>query len=343
MLADLNVPWPAVPNPISLTNLSKTLIILADLGYTVVALNHTIDGTAASAGKNGGNTSKKQQQAQSQRQSKEDATINPINLSLLPIPPPQSLTILTRGTLILDDSSASHQPQRVQAMGLIYNIVAVRPKSERTMLLACTALDGIDLISLDMTVRLPCFLRHRTVGAAINRGIKFEISYAGGKDASLELVGTSSGIKLTNTTSTASNTTLSSHIGDGSGLSAISNPESRKHLVANAAHIIRSSRSKAILVSSEAYSPVVCRGPYDVVNLATTWGLDHMRARNAIENIPKAVIKSGHLRTMSYKQVIQLSTASNSSSTSKSGIKKRESESEGESNNNEHKKLKISV
>lgn len=296
MLADLNVPWPAVPNPIALSNLSKTLIILADLGYTVVALNHTIDGTA-----NGVPGSKGTKKTQQQQQQKEN-TINPIDISLLPVPPPKELTVLTRGTLVLDDSSASHQPQRVQAMGLLYDIVAVRPKSERTMLLACTSLDGIDLISLDMTVRLPCFLRHRTVGAAVGRGIKFEISYAGGRDPSLEFAGSSSAIKLTSTSSSAS-----LHIADGSGLSAIINPESRKNLVANAAHIIRSSRSKAIIVSSEAYSPVVCRGPYDVVNLATTWGLDHMRARNAIEKIPEAVIKSGNLRSNSYKQVIQIS------------------------------------
>lgn len=293
MLADLNVPWPGVPNPISLTNLSKTLIILHDLGYTVVALNHTIDGTGANKSNSKGTKKDKQQQQQ------QENTVNPIDLSLLPVPPPKGLAILTRGTLVLDDSSASHQPQRVQAMGLIYDIVAVRPKSERTMLMACTSLDGIDIISLDMTVRFPCFLRHRTVGAAVGKGIKFEISYAGGKDPSLDFA--LSSIKLTSTAAS-----FNTHIGDGSGLSAISNPESRKHLISNAAHIIRSSRSRGILVSSEAYSPVVCRGPYDVVNLATTWGLDHMRARNAIERVPQAVMKSGDLRSNSYKQVIQL-------------------------------------
>lgn len=299
MLADLNVPWPAVPNPIALTNLSKTLVLLYDLGYTVVALNHTIDGTAKAPS---GGSSKKNKGGGGQ-QVTAASTECPINFALLPSPPPKGLTVLTRGTLILDDSSASHQPQRVQAMGLVYDIVAVRPKSERTMLMACTSIDGVDIVSLDMTVRFPCFLKHRTVGAAVGRGVKFEISYAGGKDPSLEFA--DSGIKLTSTDSGgAAAATL--HIGDGSGLSATSNPESRRHLVSNAAHIIRSSRSRAILVSSEAYSPVVCRGPYDVVNLATTWGLDHMRAREAIDKVAVAVIKAGQLRRTSYKQVIRL-------------------------------------
>lgn len=319
MLADLNVPWPAVPNPISLTNLSKTLIILSDLGYSVVALNHTIDGTSSSSTSAGGNnnSAKQTKKEKAQLQNQQDS-VCPIDLALLPVPPPKGLTVLTRGTLVLDDSSASHQPQRVQAMGRIYDIVAVRPKSERTMLLACTSLDGIDLISLDMTVRFPCFLRHRTVGAAVGRGIKFEIGYAGGKDPSLEFAPGS--IKLTSTAGS-----LASHVGDGSGLSAVSNPESRKHLVANAAHIIRSSRGKAIVVSSEAYSPVVCRGPYDVVNLATTWGLDHMRARDSIDKIAQAVVKSGYLRSNSYKQVIQLG-------------KKRSSEAMSTTTTTEHSK-----
>lgn len=308
MLADLNVPWPAVPNALSLANLSKTLILLSDLGYTVVALNHTIDGTSAATG--------------NKKDKSTSSTENPIDLDLLPSPPPKGLTILTRGTLVLDDSSASHQPQRVQSMGQAYDIVAVRPRSERTMLMACTSIDGIDIVSLDMTVRFPCFLKFSTVGAAIGRGIKFEISYAGGKDPSLEFAG--AGIKLTNTTSNASNSSL--HIGDGSGLSATSNKESRRHLLTNAAHLIRSSRKKAILVSSEAYSPVVCRGPYDVVNLATTWGLDHMRAREGIEKVAMAVVKAGHLRRSSYKQVIQLG-------------KKRPSEVEKSSN----KKIKTSA
>lgn len=320
MLADLNVPWPAVPNPISLTNLSKTLIVLNDLGYSVVALNHTIDGTSSGSTAKQAAAAKKDKaqhknQNQNQNQQQQQDSVCPIDLALLPLPPPKGLTLLTRGTLVLDDSSASHQPQRVQAMGRIYDIVAVRPKSERTMLLACTSLDGIDLISLDMTVRFPCFLRHRTVGAAVGRGVKFEIAYAGGRDPSLDFAAAS--IKLTSTASS-----LASHIADGSGLSAVSNPESRKHLVANAAHVIRSARGKAIVVSSEAYSPVVCRGPYDVVNLATTWGLDHMRARAAVDKIPQSVVKSGFLRSNSYKQVIQLGKKRASEATTTEHAKK---------------------
>lgn len=300
MLTDLNVPWPAVPNKISLANLSKTLSILRDLGYTVVALNYIIDGTsknplAASTSAGGA----------SAKHNVTDAVCQ-IDLSLLPAPIPAGLRVLRRVTLVLDDSSNSHQPQRLTALGTVYDIVAVRPKSERTLLMACTALDGVDIISLDMTVRYPCVLRHRTIGAAVGKGIKFEIAYAGGKDPSLSLVaGTSSKekkIKLTSASAEAVN-----HLEDGSGLSGMANPESRRQLISNAAHLLRSSRGRGLLIVSEAYSPVVVRGPYDVINVASIWGLDHMRARHALEKIPEAVIKAGYLRRSSYKQVIAVS------------------------------------
>lgn len=299
MLTDLNVPWPAVPNKISLANLSKTLDILRDLGYTAVALNYTIDGTSKNplATTAGGSANVKHNVT--------DAVCQ-IDLSLLPAPIPAGLRVLRRVTLILDDSSNSHQPQRLAALGTVYDIVAVRPKSERTLLMACTALDVVDIISLDMTVRFPCVLRHRTIGAAVGKGIKFEIAYAGGKDPSLSLAAGNSSkekkIKLTSASAEAVN-----HLEDGSGLSGMANPESRRQLISNAAHLLRSSRGRGLLIVSEAYSPVVVRGPYDVINMASIWGVDHMRARHALERVPEAVIKAGYLRRSSYKQVIAAS------------------------------------
>lgn len=140
----------------------------------------------------------------------------------------------------------------------------------------------------------------------------FEIIYAGGSDPSID-ANTSSGntIKLTSTsTSNNTNDMAMQSINDeaGAALSAVCNPDIRKNQLGGAASILRAIRGKrAVVVSSEAWSPLAIRGPYDVVNLATTWGLDHMRARDSIGRIANLVIKAAQLRRMSYKQVIMLS------------------------------------
>lgn len=308
MLADLNVPWPANPTPTALASLSKTLLVLADSGYTVVALNHIIHPTKPNSASS--NKSSKRPQPSSGTPASSSALDNPIDLALLPIAPPPQLTILTRATIVLNDTPASStQAQKLTALSLDYDILAVRPTTERSLLLACTSYDAINLISLDVTARLPCFLKHKTIGAAIARGLVFEVCYAGGADPSADQ--SSNTPKLTTTTSA---TTPSASSSDtllfdeaGAAASALYSADTRKHLIAGAAAIIRAIRGKrAIIVSSEAYSPLVVRGPYDVVNLATTWGLDHMRARDAIGKMGLAVIRAAQLRRHSYKQVISL-------------------------------------
>lgn len=368
MLADLNVPWPENPNPSSLACLSRTLAVIADVGYTVVALNHFIDPSKV-IDTSKSNKSKKNN-SNNNNNNNNISLESPIDVSLLPVPVPSRLTVLTRATVILDDFTAANSSiiQKLPYLSLQYDILAVRPTTERSLLLACTSYDAFNVISLDMTTRLPCFLRHKTIGAAISRGMVFEICYAGGKDPSTYngLGGSSLGY---NATSTSSGTgagrysVASSAFGGGTGggyrnmdnnttsynnasassastkaallgggfqkpsatamnnmdyttllvdeagasNSAIFSIESRKNLISNATSIIRAIRGKrAIIVSSEAYSPYVIRGPYDVVNLATTWGLDHMRSRDSISKIGMTVIKAAQLRRSSYKQVIML-------------------------------------
>lgn len=118
-----------------------------------------------------------------------------------------------------------------------------------------------------------------------------------------------SAIKLTSTGNSDLDPSNQSHFDEaGASLSAVCNPDVRKHQLSGAASIIRAIRGKrAAVVSSESWSPLAIRGPYDVVNLATTWGLDHMRARDSIGRIAHAVIKAAQLRRTSYRQVIMLS------------------------------------
>lgn len=150
MFYDLNIPWSPDDR-----NLSRTLAFAHELGYNVVALNHTISGKLPS-----------------------DLTCPIPN----PLPPriqqeiPPKLTILRRITLVLTDS---HPNARLAQLAKEYDILAVRPIDEASLKVACGTLD-CDIISLDLTQRFPFFFRHQMVNEAVKLGKRFEISYSGG-------------------------------------------------------------------------------------------------------------------------------------------------------------------
>lgn len=85
---------------------------------------------------------------------------------------PDFIRIYSRVTLVLDDPSISFniQPQRN------VHIVAVQPTTEKLFQMACLQLDA-DIISLNMDEKLPFYLKHSLVGAAVERGIHFELCY----------------------------------------------------------------------------------------------------------------------------------------------------------------------
>ena len=58
-----------------------------------------------------------------------------------------------------------------------WDIVAIQPLTEKAFLFACSNPD-IDLISLDMSERLPFYLKPPQIQLALSKGIYFEISYS---------------------------------------------------------------------------------------------------------------------------------------------------------------------
>ncbi|GFR44572.1 hypothetical protein Agub_g5847, partial [Astrephomene gubernaculifera] len=58
-----------------------------------------------------------------------------------------------------------------------YDIVSITPKNERVLHQAATSLE-VDVVSLELSQRLPLKLRPPTIKAALRRGIYFEICYA---------------------------------------------------------------------------------------------------------------------------------------------------------------------
>ncbi|KAK5172153.1 RNA-binding RNA processing protein rpp1 [Saxophila tyrrhenica] len=232
MFYDLNIPWAS-------NDLPRTLTFLDDLGYNVVALNHTVSGKL------------------------------PSNLSC-PIPDPlpykdlpAKLTILRRCTLVLTET---HQNARLTELSRNYDLLAVRPVDEKTLQLACSSLD-CDIISLDMTQRLPFWFKFKMMSEAIKSGKRFEISYASGV------------------------------MGD-SGM--------RRNLISNATQLIRASRGRGLIISSEAKSSVACRGPWDAINLAAVWGLGQERGYEAMSKECRSVVVAAQFKRTSYRGVINV-------------------------------------
>ena len=236
MFYDLNIPWSPSVND---SQLPRTLAFLHELGYNTIALNHTRTGKLPAV---------------------LDCPI-PDPLPFTSIPP--NLTIFRRCTLVLTDS---HSNARLAELSKNYDIFAVRPIDERTLSLACTSLD-CDIISLDLTQRLPFWFKHRMLSEAVKSGKKFEISYAQGIQ------------------------------GDGT---------TRRNLISNATQLIRASRGRGLVISSEARTGVELRGPWDAINLAAVWGLGQERGHEAMSKECRSLVVNARLKRTGYRGVVDV-------------------------------------
>ncbi|RMJ27292.1 ribonuclease P [Aspergillus sp. HF37] len=231
MFFDLNVPY-ASDDP----EIPHTLAFLAELGYTTVALSQNITG----------------------------------KLPAHPAPPPhpanapKSLQLLTRVNLTLADPA---QNQRLTTLTQAFDLVALRPINEKTLLNACTNLE-CDLISLDLSVRLPYHFKFKMLAAAVARGVRLEICYGPGVT--------------------------------GSGL------EARRNLIANAMALIRATRGRGIVVSSEARRALGVRAPWDVINLACVWGLSQERGKEAVCEEARKVTALARLKRTSWRGIVDV-------------------------------------
>ncbi|KAK1809882.1 RNA-binding RNA processing protein rpp1 [Friedmanniomyces endolithicus] len=234
MFYDLNVPYSA-----NEAHLSRTLAFISELGYNVVALNYSIVGKLPP----------------------HITCAIPDPLPVKDVPP--NLEIRRRVTLTLTES---YQNARLAELARAYDILAVRPVDERTLQLACSSLD-CDIISLDLTQRLPFYFRFKMLSEAVKSGKRFELCYSQGV------------------------------LGDSAA---------RRNLIGNATQLIRASRGRGLIISSEAKAAVGCRGPWDAINLATIWGLAQDRGFEAMSKEPRSVVVTAQLKRTSYRGVIDV-------------------------------------
>lgn len=103
---------------------------------------------------------------------------------------------------------------------------------------------------------------------AIHRGIRFEICYAQG-------------------------------IREASG-------EKRRTFIGNAMAIVRATRGRGLIVSSEARTVLSVRSPADVGNLLNIWGVDNERAKEAITTTPRIVVANEAIKRRGYRGIIDV-------------------------------------
>ncbi|KAH3681589.1 hypothetical protein WICPIJ_007463 [Wickerhamomyces pijperi] len=161
MLADLNIPWPQNDyTPLTtaqLAQLKNTIITAETLGYTHLAINFTVNIHEIKIPGN---------------------DINPIikqldNFEKLKEFTARGLKFFSRITLIIENPN---QGQNLSKFLGSFNILSIAPTTEKALILACGNSD-VDIITFDYSKRMNFYLKHKTVGGGVKKGIKFEICY----------------------------------------------------------------------------------------------------------------------------------------------------------------------
>ncbi|KAI5953409.1 RPP1 [Candida jiufengensis] len=183
-----------------------------------------------------------------------------------------SLKLFSRITIQLSEPS---KLQGLSKLNNYYDIIAIQPLSEKTLQQAVLSIE-CDLISLNLGSKFPFFLKFKTIGTGIQKGKKFEICYS-------QLIGGSSGY----------NDNISTNL-------------IKKNWFNNVLQLIRSSRSRGLVVSSGAQNALQIRNNNDILILLSTLGLDKSRAKSCITTNPENVLINGRLKLKSYKQTIAI-------------------------------------
>lgn len=263
---DLNVPWPVqsysgAPSPTQMGNLHNTIAMLHSFGYTHIAVNFTVD------------------------ESVKLPLTSPDKLNPIPMDELRThfrefkgLHLFSRITLVVADPAKCQNILKINNSS-VFDIVAVQPTTEKALQLTTSNLD-IDLVSLPMSVRLPFFLKHKTIGLALTRGIHFEVCYAG-------LIAGPAGYE----SSTALGTLA--HI-------------SRKTFFSNCLQLIRASRCRGIVFSSGACEPLHVRNYADILAIMSQLGLKVSNAKDGFVRWPEATLVNGRLRRKSHKQTVMV-------------------------------------
>jgi ribonuclease P/MRP protein subunit RPP1 len=83
-----------------------------------------------------------------------------------------------------------------------------------------------------------------------------------------------------------------------------SDPQAKRNLISNATQLIRVTRGRGLIFSSEAKSVLGIRAPGDVINLASVWGLGSEKGKDGLTKEARSVVEYARLKRESFKGVI---------------------------------------
>jgi ribonuclease P/MRP protein subunit RPP1 len=265
MLYDLNIVWSPSSDP---AELARTLKFSADLGYNVVALNCSVTPPFAPDIINPIpqlTTPCSYADVTAQLMQRKPLQLGD-SCSTTPVSTLLSLRILRRATVTLSDPSQNY---RLPNLAAAYDILAVRPTTEKAFQAVCVNLQELSIISLDLTAHYSFHFRPKPCMAAVSRGVRFEICY--------------------------SQTIISG--GDA---------RSRSNFISNIVSLFRATKGRGIIISSEAKSALGLRAPADIINLMATWGLGTERGLDALSVTPRGIVVNEVLRRRGYKGVVDI-------------------------------------
>lgn len=136
-----------------------------------------------------------------------------------------------------------------------YDVVAAEAMTPKVFQFLCEQGD-IDLITFDVTNRLPFQLKRPWIATAMKRGLYFEITYT-------------------------------PCLGDTAG---------RRYFFSNASNLVRFTNGKNLVFSSSATRDILLRSPYDVINIGLLAGLKYGQALDAISTSCLAVLEHADRR-----------------------------------------------
>lgn len=122
----------------------------------------------------------------------------------------------------------------------------------------------IDILTFNYGQRFPAFLKHKSICSCVNRGVKIEITYG----------------------------------------YALRDLQQRRQFVNNARSVIRSTRTRGIVISSGAENALECRNILGITSLIRLMGLPSDKCSKAMNEIASLVLLNGRLRNKSYKQTV---------------------------------------
>ncbi|KAI3399826.1 hypothetical protein diail_5623 [Diaporthe ilicicola] len=180
--------------------------------------------------------------------------------------PANKLPTTLRRATVIVDDPATNY--RLPTVAAAYDILACRPTTDKAFSAACTTMGEISMISLDLTQFFPFHFKPKPCMAAVNRGVYFEICYG-------QLVGSS-------------------------------DQRARSVWIANAIELLRATRGRGIVLSSEAKGPGSLRAPADVVNLLAVWGLGPEKGLESLGVKSRAVVVNEGLKRRAFKGVVDI-------------------------------------